>query len=64
MLQKAYHEDFFKVPTGMGLGLNTFSEIRGAIFALAPGAVFPRYATGGEDYFFFRYSQVWGAVGT
>ena len=37
-----------KVPTGMELGSNTFSDIRGAIFAFAPGAVLPRYAT--ENY--------------
>ena len=33
------------VPTGMELGLNTFLDIRGAIFVFAPGAVLPRYAT-------------------
>ena len=35
------------VPTGMELGLNTFLDIRGAIFVFAPGAVLPRYATAG-----------------
>ena len=37
---------YLKVPTGMELGLNTFTDFRGAIFAFAPGAVLPRYATG------------------
>ena len=39
-----------KIPTGMELGSNTFSDIRGAIFAFTHGAVLPIYATELESY--------------